>query len=288
MNADIVAEYNRSREEVGEADPYRFGDALGLHDVLKAHFLIANYFYEAGSGLGGVGPRDINLLHSALHRQHVAFGPNRKWKSRTEIASTLFYGLIKDHPFHDANKRTAFLTLLYHLQLFRLTPTVAQRDLENLTVDIADNRLSKFKRYNELTRKSEDPEVEFIAHFLRRNTREIDKRYYIITYRQLKGILNRFGYDLVNPLGNTIDVVKIGEGRSSFHGDDWPVGSRVTQVGFPGWSSQVNQGAIATVRKQTKLTYEDGVDSTTFFRDEEPIDCLIAEYNEPLKRLAER
>ena len=48
----------------------------------------------------------------------------------------------------------------------------------------------------------------------------------------------------------------------------------------------VGKGAMKTVREKTGLTHKRGVDSATFFKDEDPIDCLIARYHEPLISLA--
>ena len=31
-------------------------------DVVEAHFCVADYFYENDYGIGGIGPRDINIL----------------------------------------------------------------------------------------------------------------------------------------------------------------------------------------------------------------------------------
>ena len=204
--------------------------------------------------------------------------------------ATLFYGLVKDHPFFDANKRTAFLCLLYHMQRFRLVPTVLQSELEDFTVLVADNGLNRYRRYQELAEKSNDPEVSFISYYLKSNTRTVDKKNYTVTYRQLKRILNKFGFDLDNPYHNYIDVVRIEERRKVFGilGKKEKIGKKVAQIGFPGWTSQVRQSAMNTVRNKTQLTPEHGVDSTTFYNEEEPIDCLIAEYSEPLARLASR
>lgn len=55
-------------EHFGEHDPYDTDGNIGLHDVLRAHFLIADYFYSEGYGIGGIGPRDPHLLHSAVYR----------------------------------------------------------------------------------------------------------------------------------------------------------------------------------------------------------------------------
>lgn len=111
---EIRAEYLRWVAIIGE-ESYAGPDTLGIHDVLKAHFLIADFFFGQGEGLGGLGPRDVQLLHSALYRQHIAFETAKKWDTHYEIAASLLFGLVKDHPFHDANKRTAFLATLYYL-----------------------------------------------------------------------------------------------------------------------------------------------------------------------------
>lgn len=55
----------------------------------------------------------------------------------------MFYGLVKDHAFHDGNKRTALLTLLNQLQAYNYYPTSKILDFEKLVLAIADNTLSK-------------------------------------------------------------------------------------------------------------------------------------------------
>lgn len=288
MHPEVQREYARFASLLPEEDCYRSATAIGIQEVLKAHFLIADHFIDEGRGLGGVGPRDLGLLHSALLRQHVGYGGIVKWSSKFDIMATLFYGLIKDHPFFDANKRTAFLCLLYHMQKFGLVPTVTQSELEDFTVIVAENGLGRFRRYQDLEEKSDDPEVDYISYYIKNNSRHIEKRGHTITYRQLKRILNRFGYDLCNPYHNYIDVVRIAERRRWVFGSKEKIGVKVAQIGFPGWTSQVGPGAVSSVRNKTGLIPKYGYDSKTFYGGEEPIDCLIAEYSEPLSRLASR
>ena len=69
LHADVEREYQRWTKIVGFDDPYHADDTVGLHDVLKAHFLLIDYFVEKNYAIGGVGPRDLDLLHSALSRQ---------------------------------------------------------------------------------------------------------------------------------------------------------------------------------------------------------------------------
>jgi death-on-curing protein len=151
---EIRDEYQRWVFIIGEDDPYAGVNTLGIHDVLKAHFLIADFFFGEGEGLGGIGPRDTQLLHSALYRQHIAYGGKPKWSTHYEIAATLLFGLIKDHPFHDANKRTAFLSTLYYLFRKGCIPQIHQQYFEEFTVEIADDKLGRYARYGDLKKRS--------------------------------------------------------------------------------------------------------------------------------------
>jgi prophage maintenance system killer protein len=290
MREDVLSEYARWVRQIGPEDPYRTQHCLGILDVLWAHFCLVDFFIESGEGIGGVGPRSLDLLHSSLLRQHFSYGGRAKWIDEFDIVSTLFFGLIMDHPFHDVNKRTAFLSCLFHLESLGKCLTLNHKQFEDFTVEIADRRLSRYSRYRELINsKTHDPEVRFISFFLRKHTRHIDNRYYAVTYRQFKGLLNKFGYDLSNPRHNHIDVVRIEERRKILgFGPKESTQVRVCQIGFPNWTAQVGKGAIKTARKSCRLTDEHGVDSQTFFKDADPIDRLIARYQEPLRNLAKR
>lgn len=145
-NADVGLEYDRWIKQIGPADPYLSKVTIGIHEVLQAHFLLVDFFFDIGERIGGVGPKYINLLHSALARQFVEFGGKPKWNDRVAVCASLMYGLIKNHPFFDANKRTAFLCAILHLQKVGRTPIVSQEEFENFTVDISDNQLSKIPR----------------------------------------------------------------------------------------------------------------------------------------------
>ena len=105
LNADVEREYARWVALVGVDDPYTSRNTVGLHQVLRAHFLIVDFFSQEGGGVGGVGPKSLDLLHSAIYRQFVSFGGKDKWAEPLEKCATLLFGLVKDHPFHDANKR---------------------------------------------------------------------------------------------------------------------------------------------------------------------------------------
>ena len=271
---------------IGPADPYVGKLTIGIHEVLHAHFLLADFFFGIGEGIGGVGPKDLNLLHSALGRQFVEFGGKPKWSNRIDICATLMYGLIKNHPFHDANKRTAFLSSILHLQKVGRTPTASEQDYEDFTVSIADNGLPESQYYHEISNAPErDKEIRAISLFLKKNSRGIDLRKKTITYRQLDTLLRKRDLHLDHPKGNRIDLMR----HTDSDGErvlDSP--KRIAHIGFHGWSKQVSQKDINIVRDSSKLDAKHGYDSQSFYNGLDDPLSLIRKYKDPLKRLAFR
>jgi death-on-curing protein len=58
-------------------------------------------------------------------------------------AAILFYLLIKNHPFLDGNKRTAFLALMRFLNLNGYTLDATNDELYQFTIDVASSVLTK-------------------------------------------------------------------------------------------------------------------------------------------------
>lgn len=232
------------------------------------------------------GVKNYNQLGSTLGRQIAGYGGKLKWSKWEEISATLFYGLIKNHAFHDANKRTALLTLLYQLLKFGRTPDCNQKDLDMLALRVASDKLNLYYDYKKY-KKNDDPEIQFLAYFLRRNSREIDKRYYPVTYQEFNRLLNKHEVYLENPYRNHIDVIQYKEERG-FLGAKRKKSVKILQIGFPSWKTQIGSKAQREVLKAAKLTAEYGFDSQVFFKGAEPLDALIDQYSDPLKRLKDK
>ncbi len=283
---DLQLEYERCIKQTGP-DPYSGYGTIGIHTVLRAHFLIVDHFWKHNEGVGGVGPRSFDLLHSAVSRQTVGFDGRRKWIDPFDVCATLFFGLIKDHPFHDCNKRTAILSALHHLYQNGRKPKVTQRELEVLTISTANDSLSEYDDYSRFG-DQDDPEVRFISHFFRRGTSPIDKNNYTVTFQQLDRILRKKGgFYLGHADGNFIWVMRQKERRTGILGQRKEmIEERVLKVGFPGMKAQVFPSTIKAIRRATGLTHENHCDSETFFRDADPMQSLIAVYDGLLLRLA--
>lgn len=79
--------------------------ALAIHDRQLA---------EHG---GGSGVRDDGLLDSALARPQQLFAYGEPPPDLADLAASLAYGLARNHPFVDGNKRTAHVCYRVFLQL---------------------------------------------------------------------------------------------------------------------------------------------------------------------------
>lgn len=86
---------------------------------------------------GGLpGLRDEGLLESALAR------PRHKWtyKKRPDLASLAAaygFGIVKNHPYRDGNKRVAFLTMVVFLGLNGFDLVAAETDVVTTMVTAA-------------------------------------------------------------------------------------------------------------------------------------------------------
>jgi death on curing protein len=57
---------------------------------------------------GAQGIRDLNLLESALNRARMRYSDSPQ-STVAHLAAAYAYGIVRDHPFIDGNKRTAYL-----------------------------------------------------------------------------------------------------------------------------------------------------------------------------------
>lgn len=238
---------------------------LGCEDVLDAHYLICDHFMKLGEGIAGIGPKDFGLLNSAVARQLTSAGGEYVYDDFWEIASSLIFGLINDHPFHDGNKRTAFLSAIFFMMQHKFTPSAGIEEVEDFTVEIAE--------YNSINGKHMEI-TEIAPRFKRMFRRQDNRMSYLVTFNELQNLLKAHNCRIDNPKGNLINV----------YVDE----NRVSQIGFPGWSKEVSRNAISTVRKSTGLVPENGVDAQVFFKGADPLSQLIGQYEAPLRRLAYR
>ena len=83
--------------------------------------------------------RDLNLLESALARPQNEAAYESAGLSRQ--AGTLLWGIAKNHPFRDGNKRTAFVVMQVFLRANGLTTVASEDDTYDLVIAVAQGDL---------------------------------------------------------------------------------------------------------------------------------------------------
>lgn len=176
-------------------------DLINVSDILKAYYILADYFTDPSidqvSEKMMVGVRSYNLLSSAVGRQCVEFAGKRKYTDKINICSTLFFGLVKNHAFHDGNKRTGLLILLYQLQLYGYYPKQNFSDFEKLVVSVADNSLERnYSNVWKKFRKQDDCVILTISYIVRRLVVKKNNSYHLsITTKEFCNILEQAGVE---------------------------------------------------------------------------------------------
>ena len=114
---------------------------LTLEDVIAVHG-------EQQAIFGGPeGIRDTGLLESALTR------PINRWNYGTtdlsSLAAAYAYGLARNHPFVDGNKRAAFAAMIVFLRIndIRFAPDPAQASAAMLDLAAGELNEDEFARW---------------------------------------------------------------------------------------------------------------------------------------------
>jgi len=103
---------------------------LALHDLLLAEFG------------GAAGVRDEGMLDSALSRptNQFAYAATTDFPS---LAAAYAFGIIRNHPFIDGNKRTGFAVAVLFLELNGLKVSAAEADATVQTLALAAHELDE-------------------------------------------------------------------------------------------------------------------------------------------------
>lgn len=94
---------------------------------------------------GATGIRDEGLLESALARPRQLFAYGRAKASLSRLAAAYASGIVRNHPFIDGNKRTAFVVSLLFLRLNGIVLDASQEDRYKAFVSLAAGELSEEK-----------------------------------------------------------------------------------------------------------------------------------------------
>ena len=86
---------------------------------------------------GSSGLRDEGMLDSALNAPFQTFGGEDVYPSLQKKAARLCFGLVKNHPFVDGNKRTGAHVMLVFLALNGIELQHTQTELSDVILQLA-------------------------------------------------------------------------------------------------------------------------------------------------------
>jgi death-on-curing protein len=106
-------------------------------DVLSIHDKQIRLY----GGLSGI--RDEGLLESAISQPQATFGGEFLHPTIVEQAAAYLFHINKNHAFVDGNKRTAFDVMVTFLNLNDYELNLTLEEAEELTIQVADDKVSK-------------------------------------------------------------------------------------------------------------------------------------------------
>lgn len=104
---------------------------LSKEQVIRLH---SHLISETG---GSDGSRDECLLESAISAPFQSFGGVEAFPSVQQKAARLGFGLIKNHPFVDGNKRIGTHVMLVFLAAGRIELSYTQKELSDTIFKVA-------------------------------------------------------------------------------------------------------------------------------------------------------
>lgn len=270
---------------------------LSTNEVLRIHELLCNEFRGTSHNICPEGVRDINLLESAVGKQHTGLGDRLKYPDAYSSAATLTFGICCNHAFHNGNKRTALVALLAHLEKNKLVikgtneRPINDKELERKIIEIAEHKFAEgftLKKGHPGREKGHEGEVQAITEWLRINSQRVRRDEKPVTFREFRRILKKFGFELENPKDNLIEVVKY-EKRKKWLGRQYNERVHICRMPYPGREGEpVGISVIKKVRANCGLREEDGVPSGSFYGDDQVISAFINRYRNILKRLGNK
>jgi len=86
-----------------------------------------------------------NLLESAINQPRQTFGGNELYPTLIDKATILFYGINKNHPFKNGNKRISAASLIVFLYINDMQLNASKVEIVNKTLDVAKSPNNKME-----------------------------------------------------------------------------------------------------------------------------------------------
>lgn len=275
---------------------------LDTESIVSLHELLSNntHLLEEMDPVEPRGVKNFGLLESAVNRQLTGSGEFYKYPNPCSNAATLVYGIIKNHAFHNGNKRAGLLAMIKHLYVngYVLNPKLDSKELYEILVAIADTKLREFylrnhKKYSFIQSKDEkrsdvwnyETEVRFISFWLKKNCKakeattkgelKISRLKELLENKNIKMIQN--GAKLEVFIEKENKFLGINLGSKIINKKEYSLGSSRSTIG---------KGTLAVLRADFNLTKIHGIDDTFFYDEGAFLDSEIKTYKKIIYQLS--
>ena len=275
---------------------------LETNAVLDLHEILSNntHLLEEMDPVEPRGVKNFGMLESAVSRQFVGSGDYYKYPDPFSNAATLVFGIVKNHAFHNGNKRAGLLALVKHLYIngYVLSPALNSNELYEILIAIADSTVSRFfqkylRKYPFIRSKEEKKEIiweaetliRYFAFWIKKNSKPKESTIKgDVRISQLKRVLDNKNIKMEQS-GSNLEVyieeenkfIGIPIGTKKRHRRTYSLGNNRSTIGRP---------TLAILRRDFNLTKMNGVDDTFFYDDEAFLDSEIKIYKKIIYQLS--
>ena len=238
------------------------------------------------------GIKNRDMLESAVSRQLVGSGDFYKYADIFSNCATLVFGLVKNHSFHNGNKRIGFLALIKHLYSngYVIRPYIRHQEIYELLRLLADTALEDhaavynkhFFKQHRRAKWTDDIQIKYLTLWLRqnvehKNTKIKQKTVSVSELERLlktKNLSTKFS-------GKYLTITKQ---NSLLQG---LFGKKAYSKGYIIKDDKnVPLNLVEQMRRDFSISFLDGVDNSTFYNDEDIINNEIVSYKKIIYKLA--
>lgn len=120
---------------------------------IKEDIVLAIHQRQISEHGGGNGIRDKTLLESALRKPQDLYTYGNPSPSLIELSASYAYGIIKNHPFVNGNKRTAYVVCETFLLLNNFKLHASDQEKYQTFLGLSDGNISQKELVHWLTQK---------------------------------------------------------------------------------------------------------------------------------------
>lgn len=265
-------------------------DVLSLHNLLCDHYGLLRDMEP----ISPHGVKDRNMLASAVSRQTSGYDGEIRHIDLYFNCATLIFGIVKNHAFHNGNKRVGFLCLIKHLfeNGFVINSKISNEEIYDLLRLLAANQLKDhaIKYYknefreglrNWQNNQDIDTQIKYLAFWIRRIS--VNKKNFLkndLKISDLKKIIQSKGLNFIFENSNIEISKQLGFfekliGKNSY--------KKIYKIRSS--KTSVNKETIKQIRKDFHLNDQYGFDNSLFY-SQDFIDEEIRNYKVILSKLA--